>query len=75
MEQLYELLDKCCPTIDFRQGTRLITEKIIDSLDLVAIVFAIENEFDIEIDVSEIDIESFESADKIWELIQNIKKN
>ncbi len=73
MECLYELLEKCCPTVDFRKEEQLVTGKIIDSLDLVAIVSSIEDEFGVEIDVSEIDTANFDSVEKIWNLIQNLK--
>ncbi len=72
MEKLYEILTSCCPEIDFKQETALVTDKIIDSIDLVSIISDIEDEFGINIEMSEIAPENFDSAEAIWALIQRL---
>lgn len=72
MEQLYAILEKCCPTIDFHTENKLITDKLIDSIDLVSIIAEIEDAFNVSIDVEDIDPSNFDSAEKIWELINRL---
>ena len=72
MEKLLEILQNCCPTVDFEKETELITGKVIDSIDLVSIISDIEDEFNVSIDVAEIDPENFDSAEKIMKLIESL---
>lgn len=74
MDKLYEILSACCPTVDFKTQKELISGKIIDSIDLVSIISDIEEEFDISIDITEIDAENFDSAESIWKLIESLTK-
>ena len=73
MEELYNLLESCCPTIDFRTEDKLVTNKVIDSMDLVSLISDIEDEFGISIEMDEIEPENFDSAEAMWELIQKLK--
>lgn len=74
MEKLYELLQNCYPTVDFMKEKSLITDKVIDSIDLVSIISDIEDEFGISIEMEQIEPENFDNVDAIWELIQKLKK-
>ena len=73
MEELLEVLANCCPAVDFRTETRLVSDKIIDSVDLVSIISDIEDAFDVSIDMEAITPENFDSAESIWALIQSLK--
>lgn len=73
MEKLYELLENCCPAIDFKTETRLVTNKVIDSVDLISIISDIEEEFDVSIEMDQIEPANFDSAQAMWELIQSLK--
>jgi acyl carrier protein len=73
MEKLYELLKNCCPTVDFQNESGLVTNKVIDSMDLVAIISDIEEEFDVSIEMDKIEPENFDSAEAMWKLIQSLK--
>lgn len=74
MEKLLEILKNCCPTVDFENEKQLVSGKVIDSMDLVAIISDIEDEFDVSIDIVDIDPVNFDSVDAIWALIQNLKQ-
>ena len=74
MEELYELLENNCPTIDFRKEKKLITDKLIDSIELVSIITDIEETFSVEIDISEIAPENFDSVESMWEMINSLKE-
>lgn len=74
MDKLFEILQNCCPTVDFKTEKNLITGKVIDSIDLVSIISDIEDEFDISIEMEQIEPENFDDVDAIWKLIQKLKK-
>lgn len=74
MEKLLSLLSNCCPTVDFEKEKRLITDKLIDSMDLISIISDIEEEYDISIEMEKIEPENFDSAEAILRLIDSIKE-
>ena len=74
MDKLFEILQNCCPTVDFKTEKNLITGKVIDSIDLVSIISDIEDEVDISIEMEQIEPENFDDVDAIWKLIQKLKK-
>ena len=74
MDKLFEILQNCCLTVDFKTEKNLITGKVIDSIDLVSIISDIEDEFDISIEMEQIEPENFDDVDAIWKLIQKLKK-
>lgn len=73
MEKVLEILSNSCPTIDFENEKKLMTDKVIDSVDLVSIIFDLEDAFGVSIDMEVIDPENFDSAEAIWELIQSLQ--
>ncbi len=68
--QLLEILQDVCPDVDFKNETALIDDGLIESLDIVAIVTGIMDEFDVEINVDDLLPENFNSMDAIIELIE-----
>lgn len=72
MERLMEVLSECCPDIDFEVEKELITGKVIDSVDLVAVVSDIEDEFGISIPMEELVPENFDSIEAIWKMVQRL---
>ena len=72
MEKIKEILCNNCPNIELEGNAKFITEGIIDSVDLVAVIWDLEDEFGIEISMEEIIPENFDSVDAIWELIQRL---
>lgn len=73
MEKLFELLKGVRPDVDFENETELIDEGILDSFDVVAIISEIDDQFDVQIRINELDPENFNSAESIWNLIQKLK--
>lgn len=70
MDKLMNILNETRPDLDFAQETKLIDEEILDSFDIISIVGEINSEFDININVSDLLPENFNSAEAIWQLIQ-----
>ena len=73
MEKLLELLKNVRPDVDFENETALIDEGILDSFDVVSIISEIDDQFDVQIRINELDPENFNSAENIWNLIQKLK--
>lgn len=68
-----ELLKGVRPDVDFENETELIDGGILDSFDVVAIISEIDDQFDVQIRINELDPENFNSAESIWNLIQELK--
>ena len=72
MEELLEILKKIKPGVKFEGNEHLIDNEELDSLSIVEIVAAIDNEFDVEIPVKEVVPENFNSVEAMWNLFQKI---
>ena len=73
MEELLRIMSEVRPDIDFETETRLIDDEMLDSLDIVAIVTDVNDEFDVEINVNDLLPENFNSARALYELIQKLQ--
>lgn len=72
MNELIEALKRVNPKIDYENETGLITNKIIDSIDMTSILAELEDTFDIEIDMEYIVPENFDSVQAMWDMIQEL---
>lgn len=73
MDELIQILESINPDVDYRKETNLIDGKILDSFDIITIISEINDEFDIAIPAEEIIPENFNSAQKLYELIQRLE--
>lgn len=73
MEKLMELLQELRPDVDFENETALIDDGILGSFDITSLVNGIMDEFDVELDMADLEPENFNSAAAIWEFIQSLK--
>ena len=73
MEQLLEILKGIRPDVDFENETALIDDGILDSFDVVSIISELDDAFDVQIRINELDPENFNSAEAIWKLVQELK--
>lgn len=73
MERIIEILEGIKSGIDFRNTEGLITNGILDSIEVTDIISELEDEFEIEIDMEYIKPEYFDSAEKIWEMVQELE--
>ncbi len=74
MEKLLEILEGIRSDVDFRNETALIDDGILDSFDVVSIISELDDAYDVQIRITELDPENFNSAESIWNLIQELKK-
>lgn len=73
MEKLIELLNETCPGVDFENSKALIDDGLVDSLDLVTIVSAIMDEYDVIISVDDLLPENFNSVSAILDMIERLR--
>lgn len=74
MEELIKLLQEIKPEVDFEENNHLIDNEELDSFDIVTIVAAINDEFDVEIRPGDIIPENFNSVEAMYELIQRLEE-
>lgn len=68
-----EILKGIRPDVDFENEIALIDDGILDSFDVVSIISELDDTFDVQIRINELDPENFNSAEAIWNLIQKLK--
>ena len=69
-EKIIEILNEICPGNDFENETAIIDDGIIDSLDIVAVISELMEEFDVQLGVNDLT----NSVDAIVELIENAQE-
>ena len=74
MELLLELLKGIRPDVDFENEKSLIDDGILDSFDVVSIISELDNAFNVQVRITELDPENFNSVESIWNLIQELKE-
>ena len=75
MEKLIEILEELQPEVDYKTCEDLVDGRYLDSLTILSLISEIEDEFDVEIPTVEIVPANFNSAKKIWELIEKLQED
>lgn len=75
MKKLMEILMELDDSIDWENETALIDERILDSFGVISLISELEEQFDIEIEASEIIPQNLNSADAMWKMIQLLQEN
>ena len=73
MEDILAILEEVRPDVDFLNEERLIDDDILDSFDIITIVGEFNEEFDIEIDVEDLEPENFNTVAAMKELIDKLQ--
>lgn len=74
MERLIKILSEVKPGVDFEHTNNLVEDGIIDSFDIVTIIAAINEEFDIEFPVMEVMPETFNDVESLYKVIQRLEE-
>lgn len=75
MEKIIEILSGLKSGVDFATAEGIVTNKIIDSIDIASMISEIEDAFDIEIGMEYMENENFDSVEAIWEMVQELQEN
>lgn len=73
MDELIELLEDVKEDVDFRSIDDLIEGKYLDSLDVLQIIAALNEEYDIEVPASEIVPKNFNSAAAMLAMVERLQ--
>ncbi len=72
-EKVLEILVEINEDIETYEGDALLEDGIITSLDIIEIVTALEEEFDIAIAAKDVTKENFASVDSICSIIEKLQ--
>ncbi len=72
-EELMALLKEIRPDVDFENEKKLIDDGILDSFDIISIAQEINDAFDVEINVENLEAENFNTVDAMIELIGQLQ--
>jgi len=72
MEKIYRILENLRPEINFLETSDFIKNDILDSLDIIKLVVALEEEFSISIETEEVVPDNFENIEDISFLIKKL---
>jgi acyl carrier protein len=73
MDKVLEILKGVRPDVDFEHETKLIDDEVLDSFDIITIVSEFNEEFDIDIDIEDLEPENFNTMAAMWELIEELQ--
>ena len=73
MNELMEILEELRPDVDFENETGLIANGILDSFDIVSLVTALNDAYDIEIKPNNLVPENFNSAKAMLALVEELQ--
>lgn len=73
MDKVLEILKGVRPDVDFEGSAALIDDGVLDSFDIIAIVGELNDAFDIEVDVEDLEPENFNTPAAIWELVKRLQ--
>lgn len=71
-EKVIEILQDVRPDIDLSEGVKLVDDGEIESIDMVALVGELNDEFDVSISVKHLTPENFNSVDAIVALVESL---
>jgi D-alanine--poly(phosphoribitol) ligase subunit 2 len=71
VDRVLELLEKLHPDFDFDNACDFVEEGLLDSLDIVALVPMIEEEFDIEIPGAQVIPDNFQNLRTLQNFIES----
>lgn len=74
MEELLTILNDIQPDVDYLNCDELIDGHYLDSLDILSLVSEIEDAFDITVPTVEIIPDNFNSAQRLWDMIERLRE-
>lgn len=73
MDKLLKILKDIRPDVDFENATKLIDDHVLDSFDIISIVNELNEAYDIEIDVEDLEPDNFNTCAAMLELIEKLQ--
>lgn len=73
MKEIIKILNGLKSGIDFQNAKDIATGKLLDSIEITALIAALEDEFDIEIGMEYMENSNFDSVEAIWAMVQELR--
>ncbi|MCI8299168.1 MAG: acyl carrier protein [Lachnospiraceae bacterium] len=73
-EQLLDILNDLRPDVEFEKEKKLIDDGVLDSFDIVSLVSELNSEFDVEINVMDLEPDNFNTVEAMLELIVKMQE-
>lgn len=74
MEKLLETLSYIKPGVDFTKSNNIVDDGLLSSMDIARLVGEIGDEFDIDIEVTDLVPENFNSVNAIMKMIERLEE-
>jgi len=72
LDAVIDLLSDIKDDVDFASAVELVDARVLDSFDIISIVSAVDEEFDIAIPAKEIRPENFNSAQALCAMLRRL---
>ena len=73
MEELMEILEGMRPDIDFENEKKLVTDRVLESFDIISLVTEISDNFDVKVKPADLVPENFDSVEAMWNMIERLQ--
>lgn len=71
-EKIKEILEELRPDVDFEKETRLVSDGILESFDMMTLLAELSDEFDIEIEPKNLISNNFDSLNVMTNFIEKL---
>ena len=75
MEELIRILNDMDDSIDWENTDNLIDDRIMDLFMVISLISELTDQFDIDIEASEIVPENLNSVEAMWKMITRLQEN
>lgn len=72
LEQIIDMLDQIKDDVDFSTAVNLVDDRILDSFDILSIIGAIDDEFDVSVPAKDIVPQNFNTAQGIYQMVLDL---
>ena len=73
MEKLIKILQEVKPGVDFTTSKAIVDEGLLVSMDIVRLINKLSDEYDIELEVTDLVPENFNSLDAMMAMIKRLE--
>ena len=73
MNELMEILESMRPDIDYTKEKSLVTDRLLESFDIISLVTEIGDEFDVKVKPADLVPENFDSVEAMWAMIERLQ--
>lgn len=75
MERLLDILNELKPGVDFESQPKIVDDGILDSLTIARLIGMIEDEFDVEFEVTDLVPENFNTVSAMMDMINRLEED